>query len=173
MPSYLQILIEPLLGIPYRFWDPSVSCAGDHGPFWAHNGPLPSKERIQKEQMNCAGFVNLICRSLGVPIPGADALDYYAGGTRVWYEYLREKGVLLPFKSWLIYPEGTLLIRDYKTEEDQGHLAIYMGPNSIVHSWPEGGSCFATIQPHYYEWVCPPQVWMKVEHDPSIQLSTQ
>lgn len=173
MSTYLQILIEPLLGIPYRFWDPSVSCAGDTGPFWAFNGPLPSRKQIEKGQMNCAGFVNLICRSLGVPIPGADANHWNAGGTGAWYESLKEKGVLQPFQSSVVYPEGTLLLRQYRSEEDQGHLAIYMGPNSIVHSWPEGGSCFATIQPHYYEWVCPPQVWMKVEHDSSLHLSTR
>jgi uncharacterized protein YycO len=67
---------------------------------------------------------------------------------------------LHPFKSWLIYPEGTLLLRKYRSEEDQGHLAIYMAANSIVHSWPETGSCFATIEPHYYEYVCLPEDWM-------------
>lgn len=152
--------IPHLLGVPYRAWDPNVSCAGDHGPFWAYNGPLPSRQLIEEQQMNCAGFLNLLCRALGISIPGADAQDYYAGGTRVWHDYLQQKGILHPFQPWLLYPKGTLLLRNYKTEEDQGHLAIYMGPNSIVHSWPEGGSCFATIQPHYYEFVCLPEDWM-------------
>lgn len=173
MPSYLQILIEPLLGIPYRWWDPSVSCAGDHGPFWAFNGPLPSRKQIEEGKLNCAGFVNLICRTLGVPIPGADSNHWYAGGTGAWYDSLKEQGVLQPFLSSNVYPEGTLFIRQYKSEEDQGHLAISMGPNRIVHSWPEGGTCYATIQKDYYEWVCAPQVWMKVEQEVARESSTQ
>lgn len=160
----LRKTIATALGIPYRFWDPAVSCAGDHGPFWAFNGPLPTREQMEEGQMNCAGFLNLVCRALGVPIPGADAQYYYAGGTKVWVDYLKDNGVLKPFKPWIVYPEGTLLLRDYKSEEDQGHIAFYMGPNSIAHSWPEGGTCFATIQPHYYEFVCLPEGWMgKVE----------
>ncbi len=156
----LQKILPQLLGIPYRWWDPKVSCAGDHGPFWAFNGPLPSRDQLEEGQMNCAGFVNLVCRGLGVPIPGADKKEYYAGGTYAWHTYLQQKNVLKPFRSWIIYPEGTLLLRQYMSEEDQGHLAIYMGPNSIVHSWPEKGSCFDTIQPDYYEFVCLPEDWM-------------
>jgi hypothetical protein len=53
-----------------------------------------------------------------------------------------------------------LLLRRYVSEDDQGHLAIYMGPNSIVHSCPERGSCYDTIQPDYYEFVCLPDDWM-------------
>lgn len=159
METLLNIL-PTLLGVPYKWWDPSVSCAGDHGPFWTFNGPLPSRERIESEHMNCAGFVNLVCRSLGIKIPGADKKEYYAGGTYAWHTYLQQKGVLRVFSSWHIYPQGTLLLRRYVSEEDQGHLAIYMGPNSIVHSWPEKGSCFDTIQPDYYEFVCLPEDWM-------------
>lgn len=159
MESLLKV-IPTLLDVPYKFWNPNVSCAGDHGPFWAHNGPLPSHKAIEEGQMNCAGFLNLLCRSQGISIPGADEKDYYAGGTRVWHDYLQQKGVLHPFRPWLLYPKGTLLLRNYRSEEDQGHLALYMGPNSIVHSWPETGSCFATIQPYYYEFVCLPEDWM-------------
>lgn len=159
MDPLLNIL-PTLLGIPYKWWDPSVSCSGDHGPFWAFNGPLPSRDQLEEEHMNCAGFLNLVCRGLGVPIPGAIKADFYAGGTHAWYVYLQQKGVLRPFGSWGIYPPGTLLLRRYVSEEDQGHLAIYMGPDSIVHSWPEKGSCVDTIQPDYYEFVCLPQDWM-------------
>ena len=157
----LQSTIVSLLGIPYRFWDPKVSCAGDTGPFYAFNGPLPPLEQIQKEQMNCAGFLNLLCRSLGVPIPGAEEKFYYAGGTVAWIDHFRRRSCLRPFQPWIVYPEGTLLLREYRSIDDQGHIALYMGPNSIVHSWPEGGTCFATIQPHYYEFVCLPEDWMQ------------
>lgn len=163
-------LLPALLGVPYKCWDPAVSCLGDNGPFWAFNGPLPSREEIEKGQMNCAGFLNLVCRGLGIKIPGVVKTDVYAGGTHAWYVYLQQKGVLRPFGSWHIYPQGTLLLRRYVSEDDQGHLAIYMGraasdlgmqgPISIVHSWPEKGSCFDTIQPEYYEFVCLPQDWM-------------
>lgn len=156
----LQTAIANLLGVPYKWWDPSVSCAGDHGPFWAFNGPLPSRQTIEEGHMNCAGFVNLICRTLSIPIPGADANYYYAGGTRLWYEFLKDKGVLKPFKPWIVYPEGTLLLRDFKHNGDEGHLAIYMSPNCVAHAWPTSGSCFAAIEPAYYEWICLPEDWM-------------
>ena len=166
----LQIILPTLLGIPYKWWDPSVSCVGDHGPFWAFNGPLPSRDQLEEGQMNCAGFLNLVCRGLGVTIPGVVKADFYAGGTHAWYVYLQQKGVLKVFSTWGVYPKGTLLLRRYVSEEDQGHLAIYMGPaasalgmqgpNSIVHSWPEKGSCFDTIQPDYYEFVCLPEDWI-------------
>ncbi len=156
----LLSIIPHLLGVPYKCWDPSVSCVGDHGPFWAFNGPLPSREEIEKGEMNCAGFLNLLCRGLGVQIPGVVKADFYAGGTHAWYVYFQQKGVLKPYSAWHFYPQGTLLLRRFVSEEDQGHLAIYMGPNSIVHSWPESGSCFDTIQSDYYEFVCLPEDWM-------------
>jgi hypothetical protein len=158
--SHFHTIITLLLGVPYKCCDPSVSCVGDQGPFWAVNGPLPSREEIEKGGMNCAGFLNLVCRGLGQPIPGLVKADFYAGGTHAWYVYLQQKGVLRAFGSWHIYPQGTLLLRRYVSEEDQGHLAIYMGPNSIVHSWPEKGSCFDTIQSEYYEFICLPEDWM-------------
>jgi hypothetical protein len=158
--SSLQNILVQLLDIPYRWWDPKVSCAGDHGPFWSFNGPFPSRKQMEEGQMNCAGLVNLVCRAKGIPIPGADTDNYYAGGTHAWYEYLHQKHILHPFESWRIYPEGTLLLRKYRSEEDQGHLAIYMGPNSIVHSFPGEGSCVSTILPHYYEYICLPDDWL-------------
>jgi len=158
--SHFHTIITLLLGVPYKCCDPSVSCVGDQGPFWAVNGPLPSREEIEKGGMNCAGFLNLVCRGLDQPIPGLVKADFYAGGTHAWYVYLQQKGVLRAFGSWHIYPQGTLLLRRYVSEEDQGHLAIYMGPNSIVHSWPEKGSCFDTIQSEYYEFICLPEDWM-------------
>lgn len=159
--SSLQSILVKLLGVPYKWWDPSVSCVGDHGPFWAFNGPLPSRETIEKGEMNCAGFLNLVCRGLGVEIPGVVKADFYAGGTHAWYVYLQQKGVLTPYSPWAVYPQGSLLLRRFTLEkEDEGHLAIYMGPNSIVHAWPGKGSCFDTIQPDYYEFVCFPEDWM-------------
>ena len=156
----LQNTIKSLLGIPYRFWNPDVSCAGDRGPFYAFNGPLPPLEQIEEQHMNCAGFLNLLCRVLGVPIPGADEKFYYAGGTVAWMDHFKARKCLHPFKPWIVYPEGTLLLRQYRNIDDQGHIAVYMGPNSIVHSWPEGGLIVGPIQTDYYEFVCLPEDWM-------------
>jgi cell wall-associated NlpC family hydrolase len=149
------------LGVPYRSWDPAVSCYGDSGPFWAFEGAPPPLSRIKKELMNCAGFMNVLCRHLGIKIPGTEDESYYAGGTYEWYVYLDGKKKLHPFVEGKDYPVGSLLLRRYKSEEDQGHLAIVFGPKKVIHSYSEKGVTIDRIYEKYYEFVSLPGEWIQ------------
>ncbi len=149
------------LRIPYRWWDPNVSCYGDCGPFWAFEGPPPSLLQVQKGQLNCAGFVNVVCRHLGIKIPGVEDKSYYAGGTYEWFVYLDAKRKLHPFIAGTEYPVGSLLLRRYRSEQDQGHLAIAFGPGKVIHSYPEKGVCIDRIYEKYYEFVALPADWIQ------------
>ncbi len=149
------------LRVPYRFWDPNVSCYGDCGPFWAFEGGAPPRQRVQKEQLNCAGFVNVVCRHLGIKIPGVEEQSYYAGGTYEWYVYLDGKKRLHPYVEGVDYPAGSLLLRRYRSEQDQGHLAIVFGPGKVIHSYPEKGVCIDRIYEKYYEFVSLAAEWIQ------------
>lgn len=154
-------LAKLYLGIPYRWWDPNVSCYGECGPFWAFPGGVPSIPRIQKEHLNCAGLLNIICRHLGVEIPGVAEHSYYAGGTYEWFVYLDRNKKLRPYVEGTEYPVGTLLLRRYRSEDDQGHLAFVYGQGKHIHSWPEGGVCVTPIEKDYYEFVALPADWVQ------------
>jgi cell wall-associated NlpC family hydrolase len=149
---------KTFLGIPYRAWNPEQSCLGDHGPFWAFPGAVPHLQIVQKEQMNCAGFINLLCRKQGKPIPGVAEASYTAGGTGDWYLFLKEK--LICYDPTVVYPAGTLLLRRYRNEEDQGHLAVSLGDGTVLHSWTTQGVAIDTTFPDYYEFSCRPEDWI-------------
>lgn len=147
MLSYAKTLI----GIPYRWWNPAVSCSDTDGPFYAVEGGEVPLEVIQRGHLNCAGLVNVLCRKFGKEIPGAKERDFYAGGTGLWWKYFEQQGVLETFDPAADYPVGSLLLRPYATEEDQGHLAIWIGGKTILHSWPEGGVILQEVDPTYYK----------------------
>ena len=147
------------LGTPYGNWDPNVSCYGDSGPFWAFEGAPPSLSQIRTGKLNCAGFINIICRHLGIKIPGTDEQSYYAGGTYEWFVSLDLKKKLTPFVEGVHYPVGSLLVRRYRSEEDQGHLAIVFGSTTVLHSFSKKGVCIDKIYPNYYEFVALPDAW--------------
>lgn len=142
---------KSFLGIPYRWWNPMVSCCENTGPFWACEGPEVPLEEVQKGHMCCAGLLNLVCRKFGLEIPGAKDLHIYAGGTGLWWDFFEETDRLQPFDPSVSYPKATLLLRKYKSEEDQGHIAICMGEDLILHSWPEKGVVLEPRDPNYYE----------------------
>ena len=142
---------ETLLGIPYRFWDPDVSCYDLEGPFWAgRKGEVPLKE-IQNGHTNCTGFLNLLCLKFNLPIPGSEEKHYYSGGTGLWWAMFEEKGKLVPFEEGKVYPQGTLFLRKYRDVEDQGHVAIVYDDTHIIHSWPEKGIVIEKPVTGYYE----------------------
>jgi hypothetical protein len=152
---------DEYIGIPYSGWNPNVSCFGDHGPFWSFNGPAPSFDRVKRELLNCVGLINVIRRDLGLEIPGAADQTYYAGGTYEWYMYLDRKKKLHSFDPKKTYPKGTLLLRCYRDEEDDGHLAIIRDKQKVVHSIRAGGVKHDIVWPNYYEYACAPEDWLQ------------
>lgn len=144
---------ETLLGIPYRWWNPEVSCCDTTGPFWASVGGEVPLESIKVGHLNCAGLLNVICRKFDIYIPGAAERHFLAGGTGLWWEMFEEMGVLIPYEEGKAYPKGTILLRKYKAIDDQGHIAIVYDEKRIIHCWPEGGVILDEPAPDYYEMV--------------------
>ena len=137
--------IQELVGTPYIWWQEGESTLDKISPFYAKpDEPIPSTDEIKRLGMNCAGFINLLCRKVGTPIPGVDENDYYAGGTYVWYESLKARGKLHAVDETKIYPVGTLLLAEYINSEWQGHVAVVTTAGTlktckISHSFPEIG----------------------------------
>ncbi len=142
---------ETLLGIPYRWWNPEVSCCDTSGPFWAGYTEEVPLEIIQKGHTNCAGFLNLLCLKFGLPIPGAKEHHFYAGGTGLWWQFFEESSRMAPYQEERLYPKGTILLRKYRDEGDQGHIAIIYDEKRIIHSWPEKGVVIEEPASDYYE----------------------
>lgn len=142
---------KSFLGIPYRWWNPAVSCCDNTGPFWAAEGEEVPLNEVVKGHVNCAGLLNLICRKFRIEIPGSTSCHFYAGGTVSWWSYFDTLQILEPFEPAKEYPVGSILLRKYRSEEDQGHIAIVCEGLKIIHAWPDTGVAIADIQPDYYE----------------------
>lgn len=139
---------QSLLGVPYSWWRANEICLGDAAPFYAAAGPPPTKP----ESLNCAGFINCLARFAGRPIPGVAEGIWYAGGTYAWYQDLATK--CRPIESIDDAPPGTLLIRRFRDEADQGHLGVALGDGQIIHCWPDRGVFIEPMLPNYFEYVC-------------------
>jgi hypothetical protein len=143
---------KSFLGIPYRWWDPAMSCCETTGPFWAEPGAEVPLELVRVGLMCCAGLLNLICRRFGLPIPGSLERHVWAGGTGLWWEYFEENGMAQPYEEGKVYPAGTILMRAFRKErEDEGHIAIATGDGQIIHSWPEKGVVIEPPEAGFYE----------------------
>jgi cell wall-associated NlpC family hydrolase len=127
----METYIQTLVGTPYVWWH-SGTTLGDCAPFWTSNTPPP----FSPKGANCAGFVNLVCRHLGVLIPGVTEGDPWAGGTWHWFRHSYAYSVL-PGAS---HKPGTILLRDYAdAEKDQGHIGVVLEGDRLAHCIPEQG----------------------------------
>ena len=117
-----------LIGLPYGYWTGGENQVGP--PMFAQNGPVPDKKEITST--NCAGLCNLILRSLGKEIPYSEKTKTM-GGTESYFDYYKNKSYEFCIEN--LYPMGTLLMRDYRDINDQGHLGIIVetkGKQSLV-----------------------------------------
>jgi len=150
-----------------------------HYIWWKENEPnlenlfyvnwLPDFETINKRGVNCAGFINLVRQSIGRKIrkPVGEIGRMYPGGTGYWYELLRHDGVLEKYVEGKKYPIGTLFLRTFRDEQDQGHVAIqYDDQQHIIHAFDESPE-FNGVKvtrlgyiPDYYEYAIHPENWL-------------
>lgn len=159
--------IQELIGTSYVWWKEGDTISSK-APFWAEDYNIPSSELIKKSGCNCAGFINLICRFANLYIPGLKMNLAYAGGTYIWYQQLRENKLLEPFRPESNYPPGTLLLRDYTSELDQGHIAIVLDNYKLAHCYPDKGITIdeSYLVSHnwlsggYYTNICMPEKWL-------------
>jgi len=162
----MELALKLVDKTPYVWWKEDESTIEKSAPFYCDS--IPSIETIQQSGCNCAGLINLLQLSRGLKVPGVSTSNYYAGGTYVWYMYLKKIGALEPIDLKKSYPAGTLLLRRYDTVEDQGHLAVLYssGPvleQKLLHCYPEMGvKIDETVKSsndwlpdgNYYEYVC-------------------
>ena len=111
---------ETLIGVKYNLWTPDTK----NDIFYCDR--IPNIIKLQHQGVNCAGFINILRHYSGLSIPENKWLvnDVPTGGTRFWFNYFNKLGRLKTFNYDTIYPLGTLFLRDYKDDTDQGHLAV-------------------------------------------------
>lgn len=110
---------KSLFGIKYSQWIEGSTTNKSH-PFYV-NGPQPLQYMIDNG-MCCAGLINLLVHVSGThEVPGEGE---YKGGTYEWFRVMKEKKVMEPFDMNKSYPVGTLLLRNYRDVNDQGHVAM-------------------------------------------------
>ncbi len=149
-------LYESWIGTPYVWWKPGDRVFDVKEPFWTRDGPLPSPEELRAKGCNCAGFLNLVRRSVGMPA---------VGGTTDWWNAVEKE----PFDPNETYPVGTLFLASYVSPDDQGHLML-QGPNGVLHSIPSLGLVCQKVPDWEWWGICaqvPPQKWIAV----SLRLS--
>jgi len=112
---------EKLLNIRYNRWFLG-DIINENPPFYYNFDKSKIKNLnnsfLRENGINCAGFVNLICTFSDKNHP------QIGGGTDGWFRELKENNKLHSIESNKNYPFGTLLLRNYNNEGDQGHLAI-------------------------------------------------
>lgn len=151
-----------LIGVKYTWWKGGPLDTNPH-PFYIHS--VPSITYIKTNGINCAGLINLLRQKAGCKV-------HESGGTVGWYDYFKKMGVLNKFKESGNYSIGTLLLRKYRDEVDQGHLAVcYSGkePNiNIIHAYDDddcgtGIVDISKLRPdynNYFEYTVSPKHWL-------------
>ena len=172
---------DELVGVKYTGWKGDGS--DDHDAFFMVDG-VPSTDFLRENGVCCTSFINILRQSIGSKIPESD--ESCRGGTLFWYTHLKEKGVLNDFDYTCDYPIGTLFLRNFRSVDDQGHVAILHSKNKdnpvhllysrIIHAYcdlthPLGGQVDTTIlgyshfccyggEKGYYEYAIYPNDWL-------------
>lgn len=152
-----------LVGKPYGAWTLDLNMIDQDEPFFAFDTDAPDPDKVSSA--SCAGLVNLMRRCLHLNVPGTGP---YKGGTYQWFLTLISKGLLSSIDIDLSYPTGTLLLRNYKDVEDQGHVAVIyeaeetLKKSKIIHSCYKGiriDSYFDEYE-NYFSHICLPENWL-------------
>lgn len=152
-------LYHSWIGTPYVWWKPGDRVFDVKEPFWTRDGPLPSPEELRTKGCNCAGFLNLVRRSVGQPA---------LGGTPDWWNAVEKE----PFDPEQTYPVGTLFLASYVSPEDQGHLML-QGPEGVLHSIPSLGLTCQRVPDWEWFGICahvPVQKWISVPPAQRLQM---
>jgi hypothetical protein len=111
---------DRLKGVGYRKWKPEMGF--DSGPpFWIADIE-PSLADVKKGGVNCLGLINLIRLHFELPT------------SQNPFVMLEKRGVLHEFDRDTQYPFGTLLVRPYRDDNDQGHYAIMWDDGNVLHA---------------------------------------
>lgn len=137
MISFVHQLIDtPYIHHPLNTPFPASNTA----PFWNVSKPPPPIDTIRTTGICCAGLANLARRFCGLPIPHPPPVQD-PGGTLAWFHHLDQQNILIPLPhatrptAIAALPRGTLLIEPYSAKT-QGHLAILLTPDRLIHAFP-------------------------------------
>ena len=130
---------KKLIDTPYIWWFRKDKIDRE-SPFYTEDKKCPSIESIKEKGVNCAGLINLISRNSG---------KKPFGGTIYWFEYNRKN--LIDFNILNKYPPGSMLLRQFNDEHDQGHLAMIIDDTNLIHCYPNSfkpirGKCFPGVK---------------------------
>lgn len=154
--------------IKYTWW----RTGGCERMFYADDKEDIHSDDVREIGINCAGLINLIRRQRGLFIP--DLTDdqkkdgIIRGGTYHWFMYFQQIDALTEFDIDKEYDVCTLILRRYKNETDQGHMAIIINKTDIIHAYAydtDTGIVGVTslIDSHasgYYEYAISPSHWL-------------
>lgn len=167
-----------ILGTPYTWW---TGTSRDREDIFYFDG-MPTREKLEKYGVNCAGLVCLMRHAAGASVIKSDDRD--RGGVGWWHSYFKNRGFLMEFDDTVDYPVGTLFLREYRNTDDQGHLAIYYSKSNtktkeskvlygtIIHAYADSSDCgqvglsrmgtshFWNGSSGYYEHAILPENWL-------------
>jgi len=123
---YLDDFVK--LEIPYRWWKCDMPFYEDD-MFYTKDGKPPTAQQIKDEDKSvvCSGLINLARRFMGLDIPEIEGIK---GTTWTWFRYLEKEEI----DTRRTYPIGTLLLKDYENNKNQGHLAIIISHDEDINN---------------------------------------
>jgi hypothetical protein len=178
---YSYTIMEKIVDIALKF---AKSLIGIKYTRWTKNNEvdfycdeLPSMNKLKIQGINCTGLINVMMLKVGLDIPDGKVVR---GGTYFWFNYFKKNKVLEPFDYTKQYPIGTLLIRKYRDEEDQGHVAVFYSKykkdptktlyGTIIHAYDDDGKGQVGLTQlgyshfhdgiGYYEYIVLPKNWL-------------
>lgn len=139
--------IERLIGVKYKlvYYDNKMLTWKNTEALHSNHNKFPNYSYIFKTGTNCIGLINLIRLRIGQFAPiSTDPYDdiLINGCLSIWHDKLMELRMAYGIQNYInrvgnypTYSIGTLLYREPKGT-DPGHVAIYIGNNKILHSYP-------------------------------------
>jgi hypothetical protein len=124
-------------GVKYRQWQP-----GNSIPMWLDDGIYgkPDPSYIFQKGVMGADLINFALVVYGLP-PG--------GGTGAFADYLVDTA---PFDPSTPGQMGAIALRPYQGPDDDGSIALYLGPHQVIQSLPSEGVTNRYTDQETYAW---------------------
>ena len=166
---------ESFIGIKYVKWEKGKD-------YNFHCDKLPTLESVRTDGVCCSSFINILMLYSGKEIP--EHRNIMRGGTLYWTVFFKDNNALEKFDYTKKYPLGTIFLRNFYNEADQGHMAMLTDYNTnepdkilyakIIHAYVYNEHCAVgkttlgvshfsgNNDTGYYEYAVLPQNWYKV-----------
>jgi hypothetical protein len=123
--------------VKYRYWQP-----GNSIPMWLDDGihGVPQPPYLAQHGVMGADLINFALVKNGLQ-PN--------GGTGSFADYLVNTS---PFDPSPPGQMGAIALRPYQNEQDDGSIALYLGPHQVIQSIPSEGVTDRYTDQQTYEW---------------------